>query len=88
MNQRRLSELTLIDKSSMVLLLDALEQGGWVRRVRDPDDRRAHIVEMTKEGAERFAALGVKLKKVQDEFLAPLDAQEQELLVDLLFRLG
>lgn len=88
MNQRRLSELTLIDKSSMVLLLDALEQGGWVRRVRDPADRRAHIVEMTKEGAERFAALGVKLKKVQNEFLAPLDAEEQELLVDLLFRLG
>ena len=28
MNQRRLSELTMIDKSSIVLFLDALEQGG------------------------------------------------------------
>jgi DNA-binding MarR family transcriptional regulator len=88
MNQRRLSELTLIDKSSMVLFLDDLEQGGWVRRRRDPQDRRAHIVEITKQGAKKFAALGTKLKKVQDQFLLPLDEDEQALLVDLLLRLG
>lgn len=88
MNQRRLSELTLIEKSSMVLFLDTLEAGGWVRRVRDPDDRRAHIVEITEEGSARFTALGVKLKAVQDRFLAPLDEAERHLLVDLLSRLG
>src|SRR3569623_656219 len=49
MSQRRLGEITLIEKSSMVLFLDALEAGGWVRRVRDPQDRRAHIVELTEE---------------------------------------
>ena len=88
MNQRRLSALTLIDKSSMVLFLDDLEQDGWVRRVRDPGDRRAHIVEITEEGAARFAALGVKLKDVQDRFLAPLEEDERKHLVDLLTRLG
>jgi DNA-binding MarR family transcriptional regulator len=88
MNQRGLSELTLIDKSSMVIFLDGLERGGWVRRVRDPEDRRAHIVEITDDGAARFAALGVKLKAVQDRFLAPLDGQERETLVDLLIRLA
>src|SRR5437868_3673008 len=55
MSQRQLSELTLIEKSSMVLFLDALEEGGWVRRVRNSADRRAHIVEVTPEGAARFA---------------------------------
>ena len=88
MSQRRLSELTLIEKSSMVLFLDALEEGGWVRRVRDPDDRRAHIVEMTKDGAERFASLGVKLKAVQNRFIARLSPSEQEQLIELLIRLG
>jgi DNA-binding MarR family transcriptional regulator len=88
MNQRRLSDITSIDKSSIVLFLDDLEQGGWVRRVRDPDDRRAHIVEVTTQGAKRFAALGVKLKKVQDQFLSPLSEEEQALLVELLARLG
>lgn len=88
MSQRQLSELTLIEKSSMVLFLDLLEQGGWVRRARNSADRRAHIVEMTPEGAARFAELGVKLKAVQDRFIAPLSPSEQEQLVDLLTRLG
>jgi DNA-binding MarR family transcriptional regulator len=88
MSQRRLTELTLIEKSSMVLFLDALEEGGWVRRVRDPEDRRAHIVETTRDGAARFAKLGVKLKAVQDRFLARLSPSERERLVDLLTRLG
>src|SRR6266542_1821887 len=88
MSQRRLSELTHVEKSSMVLFLDALEDAGWVRRVRDPDDRRAHIVEITRDGAARFAKLGVKLKAVQDRFLARLSPSERECLVDMLARLG
>jgi DNA-binding MarR family transcriptional regulator len=88
MNQRRLSELTLIDKSSVVLFLDALEADGWVRRVRDPNDRRAHIVEMTEEGAEKFRKLGDKMKLVQDAFLEPLSPEERILIRDLLQRLG
>ena len=88
MSQRQLSELTLIEKSSMVLFLDALEEGGWVQRIRDPDDRRAHIVGITQEGAARFASLGVKLKAVQDSFLAPLKLAERDCLIDLLTRLG
>src|SRR3954452_4274310 len=54
MSQRRLGEITRIEKSSVVLFVDALEAGGWVRRVRDPEDRRAHIVDMTEAGAARF----------------------------------
>jgi len=88
MNQRRLSELTLIDKSSMVLFLDSLEEAGWVRRVRDPEDRRAHIVKMTTQGADRFAALGATLKPVQDQFLEPLSEAERKQFVELLTRLG
>lgn len=88
MSQRRLSEVTLIEKSSMVLFLDALEEQGWVRRVPHPEDRRAHRVEMTKQGEARFAALGVKLKEVQDRFLSPLQSRERDQLIDFLTRIG
>lgn len=86
MSQRRLGEITKIEKSSMVLFLDSLEAGGWVRRVRDPQDRRAHIVELTEEGAARFAAIAPRMKDVQDGFLAPLGESERAQLVDLLIR--
>ena len=86
MSQRRLGEITQIEKSSIVLFVDALEAGGWVRRVADPEDRRAHIVEMTQEGAARFTALGLRMQEVQDAFVAPLDESERDQLVALLIK--
>jgi DNA-binding MarR family transcriptional regulator len=88
MSQRRLGDVTQIEKSSMVLFLDALEAGGWVRRLPDPEDRRAHLVSLTADGARKFAALGVRLGEMQKRFLAPLDEDERQLLVDLLIRLS
>lgn len=88
MSQTRLCELARIEKSSMVIFVDALEAGGWVRRERDPQDRRAHIVQLTPEGARKFAALGSKLYRAQQQFLQPLNAAEVASLTDLLKRLG
>ena len=88
MSQRRLGEITRIEKSSMVLFLDALEEGAWVRRVPDPEDRRAYRVELTKQGTARFARLGPKMKAVQDAFMASLAPEEQAQLFALLTRVG
>jgi MarR family transcriptional regulator, lower aerobic nicotinate degradation pathway regulator len=88
MSQRQLGEVSQIEKSSLVLFLDALEAGGWVRREPNPDDRRSHRVRLTAKGAAKFRTLGPALKAVQDRFLAPLTAAEQRQLVDLLQRLA
>jgi DNA-binding MarR family transcriptional regulator len=88
MSQRRLGEVAQIEKSSLVLFLDALEAGGWVKRVVDPHDRRAHCVRLTAKGAAKFRKLGPSLKAVQDRFLMPLTAAERVQLVDLLQRLA
>ena len=37
----------------MTSRLDALEKEGLVRRLRDPDDRRSVLVELTEKGLER-----------------------------------
>lgn len=88
MSQKRLSDLTQIEKSSMVIFIDTLEGGGWVRRERDPNDRRAHIVQLTPQGARRFAELSPKLLKAQQQFLQPLNSAEVSALTDMLARLG
>ena len=87
MSQRRLGELTRIEKSSMVLYLDALESEGWVRRKRDPADRRAHIVQMTLKGAREFTKLGPRLWRAQQRFLEPLSSTEVVALTKMLTRL-
>ncbi|MGH9561886.1 MAG: MarR family winged helix-turn-helix transcriptional regulator [Terracidiphilus sp.] len=88
MSQRQLGELTHIEKSSMVIFLDALEAGGWVRRQPNPDDRRAHVVQLTPEGAGRFAKLGPRLGLTQESFLKPLSVAEVATLTKLLTRLA
>ncbi len=88
MSQRRLGDMTRIEKSSMVLYLDALESGGWVRRERDPNDRRAHIVQLTSKGAKDFAKLGPRLLSAQQRYLEPLSVAEVAVLAEMLKRLG
>jgi DNA-binding MarR family transcriptional regulator len=88
MSQRRLGELTRIEKSSMVLYLDGLESEGWVRREPDPEDRRAHVVQLTAKGARDFAKLGPRLYRAQQRFLEPLSVAEVAVFTEMLTRLG
>jgi DNA-binding MarR family transcriptional regulator len=40
---------------AITAVIDRLEKAGYVKRSRDPDDRRRVIVELVPESAERFA---------------------------------
>src|SRR5262249_484283 len=44
------AQVPRITKQSMGALVDSLEQGGYVERVEDPDDRRASRVRLTARG--------------------------------------
>jgi DNA-binding MarR family transcriptional regulator len=87
LTQTELTRVTGIEKSSLVLFLDALEQDGWVERLRHPTDRRAYIVSLTDDGARRFEAVGRALHHQQQDNLSALNSIEQAQLMDLLTRL-
>ena len=87
LTQTKLGSITGIEKSSLVLFLDALEHDGWVRRLPHPSDRRAHIVALTEDGEKRFEQVGLALYRQQQDNLSGLDAAEQAQLLDLLTRL-
>jgi DNA-binding MarR family transcriptional regulator len=88
LSQRRLIELLDADKSTMVNLIDDLEEQQLAERRPDPDDRRAHAVHLTDAGRRRLAELGPRVRQVQDAFLAPLSATERRQLDDLLRRVA
>jgi MarR family transcriptional regulator for hemolysin len=70
--QKQLSELVGLDKTTMVVTLDELEEAGLARRVPWPSDRRARVVEVTKAGAKKVAAADKVAAQVQANVLASL----------------
>jgi DNA-binding MarR family transcriptional regulator len=81
-----LAKRTDLSSGAMTNRLDQLEEEGLVRRLRDPDDRRGVLVELTEKGRKRHqAAIGVQAKK--EALLAEaLSERDMEQLNSLLRR--
>jgi len=87
MTQKALADALGIDRTTMVALLDDLEDKGFVARQRHPRDRRAFLVHPTDSGRAAKAAAVRILDEQQRRFLAPLTPAERTQLADLLTRL-
>jgi DNA-binding MarR family transcriptional regulator len=83
-SQQQLAEILCIDANNTVLLLNEMESDGLIRRVRDPTDRRRHLVEVTETGHEVFQRAQRARESVEDEVLAALSAEERATLRGLL----
>jgi DNA-binding MarR family transcriptional regulator len=76
------------DRGQLVGLLDELEERGLVERRRDLEDRRRHIVRLTAEGEQTLRRLRALSRRLEDDFFAPLSAEERSQLHGLLRRLA
>jgi MarR family transcriptional regulator, lower aerobic nicotinate degradation pathway regulator len=86
-SQAALGRRLLIDRSEMHALLSDLEQRGHVARVRDQNDRRRMLVELTPGGVRAVKRLNRQVEAAQDALLAPLTAAERRQLCDQLAQL-
>ena len=64
-----------------------LEADGLLVRVRDPHDRRRHIVTLTAMGRSRLTRAWQAAEAAEAELLAPLSDHEREQLRGMLERL-
>lgn len=88
---RRLGELAeVLDVAprSITSKVDQAEQDGWVRRVADPADRRATLVELTERGRRRLDLLSTSRHEGVSARLDALDPDEQQTLLALLRRVA
>src|SRR5271154_2199236 len=84
--QHELAEAFCMDANNVVLLLNELEQLGYATRLRDPDDRRRHMVQLTPTGAEALALAERAQEAIEDDVLRALDPDERATLWQLLTR--
>lgn len=65
-------------------LVDGLEASGRVRRTPDPNSRRVVRIEITDEGIATLRSLRNARRAAAEEILAPLTADQREVLGGLL----
>ena len=84
--QHELAEAFCMDANNVVLLLNELEQLEFVTRLRDPSDRRRHLVQIKPSGRAALSEAERAQVVIEDEVLAALDADERRTLRELLNR--
>src|SRR3954465_1338158 len=86
--QNEIVAQSMIDASTMVKVVDELEQLGLAERRVDPHDRRRRAVHLTPQGTTTLKHARAVANKTADETLAPLDQEERETLRVLLRKLA
>ena len=82
-----LAEQALVTKQTAGHLVDQLERAGYVRRVPDPTDARARLVQMAERG-QQLVALARKVEvEVEAEWIAHLGTETAAQLRAALERL-
>lgn len=87
--QGELPQITLCDmmkltQNTVVTWLNELEDYGFVQRHRDPDDRRKHNVALTPKGEVALEQAETEMRRLEDEVLAGLTADERNTLRKLM----
>jgi DNA-binding MarR family transcriptional regulator len=84
LSQQELAAWVRMDRTTMVAHIDSLEGRGWVKRERNPGDRRAYLLKLTPAGKRVETRAGELMKRVEDELLHSLNERERKQLVALL----
>src|SRR2546421_3160243 len=85
-SQQELGDAMLLDPNAVVLLLNELESNGYSVRRRDAEDRRRHVVGITRAGQVAVARAEKAREAIEDEVLAHLTAEDRLTLRRILLR--
>ena len=84
LTQRELGTLMDVDPSILVTLLNPLEADGYLSRERDADDRRRHVVTITRRGKQQLDRAAQAQRDAEDELFARLSKAQRAQLRRLL----
>ncbi|WP_030688979.1 MarR family winged helix-turn-helix transcriptional regulator [Streptomyces sp. NRRL B-1347] len=85
--QAQLAEIGDMDKTTMVVTVDALEKAGLAERRPAREDRRARVIAVTDKGAEVAARSQEIVDRVHEEALGALSKTDRTALLRALNRL-
>jgi DNA-binding MarR family transcriptional regulator len=76
LSQQEVARRLGVDRTTMVDLIDELEDQGLVERRQDPSDRRRNVVELTRDGMTALEQASQATQEAEERFLASLPAAQ------------
>ena len=86
--QAALAEAIGADKTRIIAILDELQQNGLIERVADPEDRRARLLAITKEGRRVKEATQATIQRGEERWLGTLSASDRAVFLRVLQELS
>ena len=86
--QLELSRMICIDKTTLITVLDRLEQQKLVVRTVDPTDRRVRIPQITAAGRKAHSKFAEARDAAESQALDGVDPEQRTMLLDLLARIA
>jgi DNA-binding MarR family transcriptional regulator len=76
------------DKTRIIAILDELQEKGFIERVADPEDRRARLLAITKEGRKVKEATQAAIQRGEERWLGTLSATDRAVFLRVLQELS
>ncbi|HTH85063.1 MarR family winged helix-turn-helix transcriptional regulator [Mycobacterium sp.] len=86
--QAALAEAIGADKTRIIAILDELQAKGLIERVADPEDRRARLLAITKEGRKVKDATQAAIQRGEERWLGTLSATDRAVFLRVLQELS
>jgi len=86
--QAALAEAIGADKTRIIAILDELQDKGLIERVADPEDRRARLLTITKDGRRVKEATQDAIQRGEERWLGALSADDRATFLRILQELS
>jgi len=88
LSQTRLARALGVDGSTMVAMIDRLEENGCLRRHRSEIDRRSHALYLTEEGTGLLGRLTPMVEAHEADLAQGFSASDKQALLSLLAKIA
>lgn len=88
LTQTELCELLEVDKSYMVKIVNYLTEKGYVERETNSNDKRQHIIKLTKKGKEAVPGIEACITDLNEKSMESLTADQIKIFSELLLQIS
>ncbi|WP_409201090.1 MarR family winged helix-turn-helix transcriptional regulator [Methanobrevibacter sp. DSM 116169] len=87
-NQKEVGQMLKIDRTTIVHIIDNLEDNNYLIRIKNPNDRRSFQLSLTKKGENILEPICEVRDEIHDDCLKNLSKNQKKVLREICKKIG